>query len=256
MIELKEVSLVRNERVLLERINWKVKSEENWVLFGKNGSGKTLLLEIIAGYLYPTLGKVIRFGRYPGEYDIREVQRRIGYVSTFLKQMFSPVEKLLDVVISGLYASVGLYREPSSDQVEKAVELLDSLGLGERCHEHFGIFSDGEKQKALMLRALINEPDLLILDEPALGLDLPSREDLLDAIETLNRIHKTSIIYVTHHTEEITSLFTHIMIIEKGKVFHSSPLQNGLPKGVLEKLFNHEVEVVPVNGRYYTFLLE
>jgi len=254
MIELKDVSLIRNGRVLLEKINWKLGTEENWILFGRNGSGKTLLLEIIAGYLFPTEGEVVRFGKSSGKYDIRELQKRIGYVSTFLKQMFSPVEKLVDVVASGIYASIGLYKTPSSEELEKAYKLLDSLGLYKRCNEQFGIFSDGEKQKVLLLRALINDPDLLILDEPALGLDLPSREDLLDAIETLNRIHKTSIIYVTHHTEEITSLFTSIMIIENGRVFHSSHLKNGLPEKVLEKLFNHEVEVVPINSRYYTLL--
>jgi iron complex transport system ATP-binding protein len=254
MFELKDVCLYRKNRMILQDIRWKVRDNENWVLFGRNGSGKTMLLEIISGYIYPSRGEVTRFGKCHGEYDVREIRKRIGYISTPLKTMFSPYEKIIDVVISGLYASIGLYTKPSVKQVETALELLSTVKMETRSGEYFGILSDGEKQKVLMLRALINKPDLLILDEPAMGLDLPSREDLLASIEKLHRIRRVSVIYVTHHTEEITPMFTRIKIIADGRSFYAGSTRGGLKREILQKVFSHDVDVIEFHNRYYTVL--
>jgi iron complex transport system ATP-binding protein len=254
MFELRDVSLFRENRVILQNINWKVRDNENWVLFGRNASGKTMLLEIITGYLYPSRGEVIRFGKRHGEYDVREIRRKIGYVSTPLKTMFGRREKIIDVVTSGIFGSIGLYMPPGREQVRAAEELLSTIHMDTRSDDYFTILSDGEKQKVLMLRALINQPDLLILDEPALGLDLPSREDLLLTIEKLHRARKTPIIYVTHHTEEITPIFTNVMIIDGGRSFYSGEIKNGFRKDLLGKVFNHEVDIIELNSRYYTVL--
>jgi iron complex transport system ATP-binding protein len=254
MFELKNVSLVRRNKNILKDINWIIRDGENWVLFGRNASGKTMLLEIITGYIYPSSGEVIRFGKKHGQYDVREIRKRIGYVSTPLKGMFGFYEKIIDVVVSGLYASIGLYRNPDSIQVEMAKELLTTIHMGDRQEDYFGILSDGEKQKVLMLRAYINEPDLLILDEPAMGLDLISREDLLKTIEKLHKMRKTSIIYVTHHTEEIVPLFSHIMIIDDGKSFYAGSIKNGFNKDLFRKIFNHNVDIFELHNRFYTIL--
>jgi iron complex transport system ATP-binding protein len=249
-----DVSLVRKERHILRNVSWEIGLKENWVLFGRNGSGKTMLLEVITGYLHPSSGEVIRFGLPHGEYDLRELRRRIGYVSTPLKTMFSPRERLIEVVLSGLYASVGLYTQPKKLEEERAVALLGTIGMGERLSDPFGPLSDGEKQKVLMLRALISDPELLILDEPAEGLDIPSREDLLHSLQTLTVNGRHSIIYVTHHTEEITPLFTHIMILDGGGAFFAGPVREGLKKEILRRVMGRRLDVLEINGRFYTVL--
>jgi iron complex transport system ATP-binding protein len=254
MLEIRDVSLIRMERHILRDISWKIGERENWVLFGRNASGKTMLLEVITGYIYPSRGEVIRFGLSHGEYDLRELRRKIGYVSTPLKTMFSPCERLLDVVLSGLTASIGLYAEPRRSDEERAAVLLDSIGMGGRLRDPFGPLSDGEKQKVLMLRALISDPVLLILDEPAVGLDIPSREDLLHSMEKLTVNGGHSIIYVTHHTEEITPLFTHIMILDKGSAFFSGPVKEGLKKETLQRVMGRSLDVLELHNRYYTVL--
>jgi iron complex transport system ATP-binding protein len=253
-IRIKDVSLMRRERHILRNVSWEIGVKENWVLFGRNGSGKTVLLEVITGYLHPSDGEVIRFGLPHGEYDLRELRRRIGYVSTPLKAMFSPHERLVDVVLSGLYASVGLCTRPKKSEEERAAALLGTMGMGERRGDPFGPLSDGEKQKVLMLRALISDPELLILDEPAEGLDIPSREDLLHSLETLTVNGRHSIIYVTHRTEEITPLFTHIMILDRGGAFFSGPVREGLKKEILRPVMGRGLDVLEINRRFYTVL--
>jgi iron complex transport system ATP-binding protein len=253
-ISIKDVSLVRRERHILRNVSWEIGGKENWVLFGRNGSGKTMLLEVITGYLHPSSGEVIRFGLPHGEYDLRELRRRIGYVSTPLRTMFSPHERLVEVVLSGLYASVGLYTRPQKREEERAAELLDTIAMGERLGDPFGPLSDGEKQKVLMLRALISDPELLILDEPAEGLDIPSREDLLHSLEKLTVNGRHSIIYVTHHTEEITPLFTHIMILDGGSAFFAGLVREGLKKELLQRVMGRRLDVLELNNRYYTVL--
>jgi len=254
MVELKRVSLLRGGKYLLRDINWKIRKGENWVLFGKNGSGKTMLLEVITGYVYPSMGEVSLFGKGSGEYDVREIRKRFGYVSTPLRSMFNPGDRLLDVVLSGYYATIGLYEEPAAEQVERATELLAAVRMESRANDIFGILSDGEKQKILMCRALAGNPEMLILDEPASGLDIPSREDLLNTIEDLHCRYNRSVLYVTHRTEEITPMFKKMVIIEQGRIFYKGDVSNALSGDMLKRLFNQPVEVYKLNKRYYTIL--
>ncbi len=256
MIHLNNISLYfpESDGYILRDITWRIGPNEKWVLFGKNGSGKTRLLEIITGYIPPSSGEVFRFGNPPRGTDIRDLRKRIGYVSTFLREMFPPRETLLDVVISGVFASVGLYDEPTPEERDRAVKLLSSIAMEDRAADRFGILSDGEKQKVMMLRALICDPDMLILDEPARGLDLAAREDLLAAIETATAGRSLSAVYVTHHTEEISPLFTNILILEQGECFFQGRIDQGLTGGLLTELFGREVEVTRLHGRYYTTL--
>lgn len=254
MIELLNVSLKRKSRLLLSGITWTVKDGEHWVLYGKNGAGKTLLLEIICGYLFPTEGEVVRFGKRHGEYDIRELRKSIGYVSNFLKGMFSGREPVVDVVTSGLYASVGLWCEPESADRAAARRLLASIGMGHRENDRFGELSDGEQGKVLILRALINEPRLLLLDEPSKGLDFSAREDLLLALDTLSMRQSTSIVLVTHHTEEITPLFGRIMVLHEGRSLFTGSVADCVEQGVFRRVFDNRVRVVEFEGRYHTVL--
>ena len=135
MFELRNVSLIRHNKYILQDITWKVKKDECWILFGRNASGKTMLLEIISGYIFPSRGEVIRFGKTHGEYDIRELRKKIGYVSTPLRSMFARNERIIDVVLSGLFASIGLYMKPKREQVERAMDLLSVVQMKERSSE-------------------------------------------------------------------------------------------------------------------------
>jgi len=257
MLEMKNVSLSMfgAEKDILKDISWHIKAGENWILFGKNGSGKTKLLEIITGYRHPTNGHVRRFGLPLIGSDIRELRKRIGYVSTPLKEMFSKRETILDVLLSGLFASIGIYKEVSAADKDRAVNLLSQIDMEKRASERFSILSDGEKQKVLMLRALIADPDLLILDEPSMGLDLSAREDLLEALEKTTDVDNTSIIYVTHHTEEITPLFKKVFILNEGACSFSGEIENGVNDEVMSRVFGKKIAVENVNGRYYSMIV-
>jgi iron complex transport system ATP-binding protein len=222
MIKLENVGLrLPDGRAILQNINWEINENDNWALFGRNGSGKTRLLEIISGYRFPSEGGVWRFGCTPGASDIRELRKRIGYVSSVLHEKFSPRERVVDVVVSGISASVGLYSHVDEKSYAGARALLELAGLPGRGGDYFGILSDGEKQKVSMLRAIIGRPNILILDEATKGLDLAAREDFLSLIEKINSERKTSIIYVTHHVEEIIPLFTNIFILQNGQCLFS-----------------------------------
>ena len=255
MVELKNVSLffAANRDYLLRDISWRIEDNENWILFGRNGSGKTKLLEIIAGYRYPSEGEVIRFGNSAG-FDMREVRKRIGYMSSTLKDAIPAGERVIDVVLSGLHASVGLYVEPNDADRRHARDLLASMGMEERAYDSFGVFSDGEKQRVIMLRAFINQPDLLIFDEPAMSLDLSSREDLLLAIEKLSAFKRVSLIYVTHHVEEITPLFNRVFIIDGGRCRYCGDIDDGINDEMLSGIFGRKIRVTRSKGRYYSMI--
>jgi iron complex transport system ATP-binding protein len=255
MIRLENISLFYPDsgRTILRDISWEIADGSRWVLFGPNGSGKTKLLEIITGYLYPSKGAVRRFTEETGT-DIRQVRKRIGYLSTPLKERFYRHETLVDVVMSGPYATVGLYDEPGPEEKRRAGELLESAGLGGRQSQPFGTLSDGEKQKALMLRAVMAGPDLLILDEPCMGLDLSAREEFLSSLETLCGGKPMSVIYVTHYVEEITPFFSNIFMLEKGGCWFSGDVEAGLTDGIISGLFGRRISIMKKDDRFYATL--
>jgi iron complex transport system ATP-binding protein len=256
MIKLENVSLdiYGSHRRILDDINWHISRGESWILFGRNGSGKTKLLEIITGYLYPSEGEVTRFGCGHIGSDIRELRKKIGYVSSILREKFNRDERLIDTVLSGLYASIGLYRKPSAEDINKAHRLLAETNLAGRENDIIGHLSDGEKQKVLMLRALINDPDILILDEPATGLDIGAREDFLDSLKNIMKGRDHSLIYVTHHVEEITTVFSRIFVIDDGKSFFNGEIEEAIEQNIFTTLFGRKIEVFRRGGRLYSSL--
>jgi len=256
MIKLKNISLdiYGSHRRILTGISWHIGSGESWILFGRNGSGKTKLLEIITGYLFPTEGEVTRFGCGHLGPDIREIRKRIGYVSSVLREKFDRNERVIDTVLSGLYASIGLYRRPTGEEIKKAHSLLAETNLAGREKDTIGHLSDGEKQKVLMLRALINDPDILILDEPATGLDIGAREDFLDSLKSITNGRGHSLIYVTHHVEEITPVFGKIFVIDDGKCFFNGTVEDAINNNTFSALFKRDIEVFRRGGRLYSSL--
>ena len=257
MIKLENISLdiYGSNRRILSCIDWEICRGESWILFGRNGSGKTKLLEIIAGYIFPSEGNVIRFGSEHVGSDIREIRKRIGYLSSILREKFNRDEKVLDTVLSGIYASIGLYREPSADEIKRAERLLLEAGLADRKDDAIGHLSDGEKQKVFMLRALINNPDILILDEPSVGLDICAREDFLEALKKMMNGKSHSLIYVTHHVEEIIPMFGKIFIIEDGKCFFKGEVDDAVSRNIFASIFKREIEIFKKGDRLYSSLV-
>ena len=256
MIKLENVSLdiFGSDRRILSSIDWDIGNGESWILFGKNGSGKTKLLEIITGYIFPSEGQVARFGYGHSESDIRELRKRIGYLSSVLRERFNSGESVIDTVLSGIYASVGLYRQPSANEIQRAAGLLGAVGLGARRNDSIEHLSDGEKQKIFMLRALINDPDILILDEPSAGLDICAREDFLESLKKLMNAGKHSLIYVTHHVEEIIPFFNRIFIIDDGKCFFNGNVADAVSKNIFADLFKRNIEIFRKGERLYSLL--
>ena len=256
MIKLENVSLdiYGSNRRILSSINWEIGNGESWILFGRNGSGKTKLLEIITGYIFPSEGQVVRFGYGHLGSDIREIRKRIGYLSSVLREKFNRGETVIDAVLSGIYASVGLFRQPPANEVQKVSDLLDAVGLGNRKDDTIEHLSDGEKQKVFMLRALINDPDILILDEPSAGLDICAREDFLESLKKLMHDRKHSLIYVTHHVEEIIPFFSRIFIIDDGKCFFNGSVDDAVNKNIFADLFKRDIEIFKKGERLYSLL--
>ncbi len=222
MIKAENISVIRNSKYLLKNINWSVAKGEHWAILGLNGSGKTTLLNMINGYLFPSDGRLHVLGNTFGKCDIRELRKDIGWVSTSIQERFYVTESVQNIVLSGKYASIGLFDEPNEEDWERAKYLLHMLDLSDFAKRTYLSLSQGEKQKALIARGLMSSPKLLILDEPCTGLDIFAREQLLSTIESLS--HKEdapTLIYVTHHAEEILPIFSKTLLLRNGEI-HSS----------------------------------
>jgi iron complex transport system ATP-binding protein len=172
-------SLERGEVFLLRGVRWEIGAGEQWVVLGPNGSGKTSLVRILAGYEWPTSGRVEVLGEEFGRTDLRELRKRFGFASAAFGDWFAPSEDALDVVASGFEASVGLWRPPAKEELARAREALDAIGALYLEKRRFGVLSQGERQRVLIARTLVHRPALLILDEPCEGLDPLARERLL-----------------------------------------------------------------------------
>lgn len=186
MIYFKEVSFVRNKQSILENVNWQVKKNEDWVILGLNGAGKTSLLNIVNGYFFPTKGEVRVLGETFGKTDIFNLRKQIGWVSSALQAKLNERHFVKDIVVSGLHKSFGFnYQDPSDEEYSLAKEALGKLGSDALFEKRYELCSHGEKQKILIARGLMGQPKLLILDEATSGLDFLAREHLLEDIRRL-----------------------------------------------------------------------
>jgi len=250
IIDIHNVSWDRNNKLILQNINWTVKEGEHWCLLGLNGSGKTTLLNMINGYIWPTEGKMSVLGKIFGEYDLRELRKSIGWVSTSLQQKLYGSETALKIVLSGKFATIGLYDQTDTEDLGRAEALMKSLGctaLIERTHD---TLSQGERQRVLIARALMASPKLLILDEPCTGLDVFAREQLLQMIGTVAAEENApTIIYVTHHVEEILPCFTKTLLIKEGQVFAADHTSDVLTSALMSDFFDVPVELLKRDGR-------
>ncbi len=243
-IQLKDVSLRRDDKLILKNISWSVKQGEHWAVIGLNGSGKTSLLRIISGYTLPSNGDVTVLGKKFGAYDLRELRKSIGWVSSYLQESLYANETVLDTVLSGKFASIGLYDETTRDDENRAMDLLENFGCADFSNRMYYTLSQGEKQKIMLARALMNSPELLILDEPCTGLDIFARESFLSLVEsTGNSDNSPTLLYVSHHIEEILPVFENTLLLKEGGVYMSGRKDEILTGGNLTSFFDHPVAV-------------
>ncbi|SET42474.1 iron complex transport system ATP-binding protein [Natronincola peptidivorans] len=248
IIDMKEVAFIREDEYILQGINWRVKPGEHWGILGLNGSGKTTLLNIINGYLLPSRGEVRILDKEFGKFDLRQLRKSIGWVSSSLQERLYVRETAKEIVLSGKFATIGLYDEVDEADIQKAVMLMEQLDCMEIMHKPYKILSQGEKQKVLIARALMASPKLLILDEPCTGLDMFARQQLLSVIEKIGLENSsTTLIYVTHRTEEISPVFSKTMLLKKGKIHSLGNTEEVLTSRNLSDFYKTPVTVSAKN---------
>jgi molybdate transport system ATP-binding protein len=228
LVSLKNVSVSYNETKVLQHVCWTVRENEQWALLGPNGAGKTTLLGLIMGDNPQAYANDITlFGRRRGSGEtIWEIKQHIGWVAPELQLYYPRGATCFDVVCSGFFDSVGLYRRCSSDQRETAISWMQRLGISERAMAVFDQISEGEQRLALIARALVKSPALLILDEPCQGLDAGNRDRVLQAVDRVGGRLNTSMIYVTHRADELPKSITHILRLDEGRVIGQSQTRN------------------------------
>ncbi len=256
VVRMEGVSVRRGDATLLADVDWSVELDERWVVLGPNGAGKTTLLRLAGAELHPSSGVVEVLGRRLGRVDVFELRTRIGLSSAALGLRVPADEVVRDMVISAGYAVVGRWRESYDPMdAERADGLLDALGLRGLATRAYGTLSEGERKRALIARALMTDPELLLLDEPAAGLDLGGREDLVGRLTTLaNDPDAPASVLVTHHVEEIPPGYSHGLLLRGGRVVAAGLLDDVLTDENLSATFGLPLAVQRRRGRYTAWL--
>jgi len=252
IVELDAVSFVRGGRRIIDNVSWRVDRGRHWILLGANGSGKTTLLQLITGYLWRNGGRARVLGHTLGETDLRALRRRIGWVSSAIEHRFPARAPARDVVVSGKFASIGLYYDPIEEaDTRRAGEVLASGGCASLAERAWGVLSQGERQRVMIARALMASPALLILDEPCAGLDLAARERFLEMLERLaRRPEAPTLLMVTHHVEEITPAFENALLLKEGRVVAAGPANETLTSERLSDTMGIDLIVERDGGRF------
>ena len=244
ILAFEQVQFVRQQNALLQDINWRIEAGEDWAVLGLNGAGKSLMLNMISGNLWPSSGKLTVLGEVFGETSIPDLTKRIGWVSQSLQERIHREEQAEYIVLSGKFASIGIYQNYSEADMTEAKQLLVSLRAKKLIGKVYQVLSQGEKQIVLIARALMAKPELLILDEPCNGLDLFAREDLLSRIKKMKQAADApSLLYVTHHTEEILPLLNHVLMIRDGKIFKQGKRAELLNETVLNDFYQRPIAI-------------
>jgi iron complex transport system ATP-binding protein len=245
VLRLRGVGVRYDRSMLLRDVSWTAYSDESWVIIGPNGAGKTTLLQVVATLLPPTHGTVEVLGEPVLEADIADLRTRIGMSSSAIADQVPLQEKVIDLVLTASYGILGRDAEDyDSGDVTRAVELLDALGCAHLIRRRFNSLSEGERKRVQIARSLMADPELLLLDEPAAGLDLGGREDLLQRIAGLLRDPRSPMmVLVTHHVEEVPEGFTHAMLMRKGAVLAAGPLPEVFTERNLSRCFGVPLQV-------------
>ena len=252
VVRLNDLTCLAGNHALLSNIDWSVKKGEHWVVFGLNGSGKTTLLSIIAGFRGYTSGSVNVFGSPYTEENILEKRKRVGWISSSFFDTYYQREAVLNIVLSGISGKLGMNRwDVTNDDIKRAKSLLIELGLKDKMHRTFDLLSKGERQNVLIARALISDPELLILDEPGTGLDVFAREYMLATVRALAANKERTIIYVTHYTEEILDIFDKCLLLRNGKIYATGPSEELFTDVAMSTFLNYPARVVQAADHFY-----
>ncbi|MDO3700807.1 ABC transporter ATP-binding protein [Micromonospora sp. C28SCA-DRY-2] len=252
VVSLDGVGVRRSGTALLHDLTWRVELDERWVVLGPNGAGKTTLLNIAAGRLHPTTGSAYVLGERIGRTDLTELRTRIGLSTAALAERVPADERVTDVVVTAAWSVVGRWRESYDPTDEaRARALLSQLGVGGLAERSYGTLSEGERKRVQIARALMTDPELLLLDEPAAGLDLGGREDLVARLAELAQDPDApAMVLVTHHVEEIPPGFTHALLLREGGVVAQGLLGETLTGDNLSKAFGLPLVVQRSGDRY------
>lgn len=253
--ELRNVSYFGNGRKIVERINWTVQEREHWAILGPNGSGKTTLLKLACGYLWPNGGGEIR-RRGKVLTNLPELRKSIGWVTSTLPAQIPANEIVIRTVISGRFAQIGYIGgfggTATASDYRMAARLLRDMGCEHLRDCKFGTLSQGEQQKVLVARARMTKPYLMIFDEPCAGMDPGARETFLASLQVLATKRRIpSLIYVTHHVEEILPIFTKILLLKAGRIIHAGNTSGILKRDVLEELYGVSLTIDKRKGRFW-----
>jgi iron complex transport system ATP-binding protein len=253
LIDFRKVSLRRGGRVLVGPVTWQVELDERWVVIGPNGAGKTSLLRIAAAMEYPSTGRAYVLGERLGKVDMAELRSRVGLSSSALSQRIPDDEVVRDLVVSAGYAVLGRWREAYEDMdYEQAVDMLESVGAEHLAQRTYGTLSEGERKRVLIARSLMTDPELLLLDEPAAGLDLGGREELVGRLADLAADPDApAMVLVTHHVEEIPPGFSHALILSEGQVVAAGLLDEVLTSETLSTAFGQSIALEMIDNRYF-----
>lgn len=239
LISLKNLSITRSNKPVLHQFSWETTSGQHWFILGENGCGKTTLIEIIAGYLWPSEGSVEVLGKRYGEVDIRELRKTIGYVSPWIFTRIERHTSISHVVASGVDASAGFWGKLDVGLERKVKKSLSFFGIKELYSRPFGNCSSGQQLRAILARAHFNNPAIVILDEPFSQLDIGTRLSMYKHLEKLARQKRSpQIIMITHHLEDIAPLFTHGLIMRDGKIYKQGKRKEILKQQVLKQAFH------------------
>ncbi|MBM3288537.1 MAG: ABC transporter ATP-binding protein [Candidatus Hydrogenedentes bacterium] len=251
VLRLDGVRFVRSHRTILDGVSWTIRAGEHWAILGANGSGKTTLLKIVTGYEWSTDGTLDVLGQRFGETDVRALRRHVGWVSASIEQRLPPRDRAIEIVLSGLDASLGIYRLFDASEKDAALAALEAVGAGHLARQRFGVLSQGEQQRVLIARALVVKPALLLLDEPCAGLDPAARHRFLADLAVLARLPRApALVMVTHHIEEIGPWVNRVLVLARGAVLASGPPERVLTPEILTGAFSAPCSVHATNGTY------
>jgi len=252
VLELAGATVRRGDAVLLDAVDWRVDEGDRWVVLGPNGAGKTTLVQLCSAQIHPTGGVIGILGEVLGAVDVFELRPRIGYTSSALAALIPANERVGDVVVSASYGVVGRWREHYDElDHDRAQALISEVGAGHLVDRTFGTLSEGERKRVQIARALMTDPELLILDEPGAGLDLGGREDLVSTLSVLAMDEMSpATVLVSHHVEEIPPGFTHALLLREGRVVAAGPIGDVITGEKLSETFGLALQVQRDGDRF------
>lgn len=252
VLEVSGLRIQRGRTVILDDISWRAERGQHWVILGANGSGKTSLLSGLTGYLMPTAGQISVLGENYGRSDWRELRKRIGLVSSSVRQMMHDEEPALETVISGKYAMIDFWGKVTASDRAQARQILKWIECEHLAERPWLVLSQGERQRILIGRALMAKPRLLILDEPCAGLDPAAREHFLQFLQRIGRRKDAPmLVLVTHHVEEIMPVFSHVLVLKSGRVLAAGAKTATLNSKVLSEAFGEKSKLTCEKNRYF-----